>query len=523
MNTPAQPPVLPGATFDRIDPELVDPALLAAFPVTWARRNAALPARSRTDGRALLILPGPEGLALLPAAALAAGCDFAPVFAPRETILAAIEAAYFAAQPAPPAAQPPAPAAQPPAPAATGEDLLVRREEPAARALNEIILSAVRQGASDIHLEPDGAGGTHVRFRLSGRLYAQPDAAIPPPLGVQVVSRLKVMGGMDIAEHRLPQDGMAQVRAGNRAVDLRLSTIPSADGERAVLRLLNREDSLLPLSSLGMDGSVLSGFRTLLGRPNGIVAVCGPTGSGKTTTLYAALGSLDSARRNVMTIEDPVECRIDGISQMQVRPGIGLTFASGLRSLLRQDPDVVLVGETRDPETAEIAVRASLTGHLVLTTLHTNDAPSAVMRLVDMGVEPYLLASCLRGVLAQRLVRKVCPRCGVKVPADDASLSAAQGALARAAGCSAVMRANPDGCDACLEGHCGRTGIFELLLCGGAVSEAIHAGRLSSGELRASAGAGFLPMSADAAAKLRDLTTSPAEILSAIGGGADIP
>lgn len=533
MNERTRSPVSSGNFLDSIGPELFDSELLAAVPVTWARRNAALPARE-PRGRAILVLPGPEALALLPAAALAAGCDFAPAFAPREKILAAIEAAYFAARPTAPtaaAARPTAATAAAPSsgnaqPAAretpaAGEDLLVRRDEPAARALNETILSAVRQGASDIHLEPDGLGGAHVRFRLAGRLYSQPDATIPAPLGIQVVSRLKVMGGMDIAEHRLPQDGMAQVRAGTRAVDLRVSTIPTADGERAVLRLLNREDSLLPLTSLGMDGAALAGFQSLLERPNGIVAVCGPTGSGKTTTLYAALGSLDFARRNVMTIEDPVECRINGISQTQVRPGIGLTFASGLRSLLRQDPDVVLVGETRDPETAEIAVRASLTGHLVLTTLHTNDAPSAVMRLVDLGVEPYLLSSCLRGVLAQRLVRKVCRRCGVKVPAGDASLGAAQAALARAAGCDSVMRANSAGCGECLEGHRGRTGIFELLLCDDNVAEAIHAGRLSTGELRAAAGNGFLPMAADAARKLRSLETTAAEILSAIGGGAE--
>jgi type II secretory ATPase GspE/PulE/Tfp pilus assembly ATPase PilB-like protein len=216
---------------------------------------------------------------------------------------------------------------------------------------------------------------------------------------------------MDIAERRLPQDGTARVRVGEREIDVRVSTVPVAEGERVVLRLLDRESALLPLSSLGMSDEVLSGFRSLLAMPHGMIVVSGPTGSGKTTTLYASLRELDSAHRNILTIEDPVEYQLPDIGQIQVKPKIGLTFAAGLRHMLRQDPDIVLVGETRDIETAEIAVRASLTGHLVFTTLHTNDAAGSVLRMVDMGVEPYLLASCLRGVLAQRLVRRLCPAC----------------------------------------------------------------------------------------------------------------
>ena len=357
--------------------------------------------------------------------------------------------------------------------------------------------------------------GARVRFRLSGRLYEQ--SAPPRGLAAQVVSRIKVLAGMDIAEHRLPQDGMTQVRVGGRVVDVRVSTIPVADGERVVLRLLNRDDSLLPLSALGMPEDVLTDFSAMLSLPNGIVVVCGPTGSGKTTTLYSALGTLNATRRNVMTIEDPVEYRLPNIAQIQVKPKIGLTFASGLRHVLRQDPDVVLVGETRDAETAEIAVRASLTGHLVFTTLHTNDAPSAVMRLVDMGVEPYLLASCLRGVLAQRRVRRDGWHCMQTVPFGGGA-GAAEEAVARAAGCSGVLRAQ--GCEKCLEGYVGRVGVFELLPCGGAVADAIHDGRLSPDELRAaagSAGGGFRPMSADAARKLREGVTTPAEVLAAIG------
>ena len=520
----------------RVDAALFDPALIAAIPVTWAREQAVLPARL-PDGRAVLLMPGTVGLGALQQASLAAGAALEPAFAPRAEILRAIDEAYFAGKarsekPAPAGStedtksvEPDSslltlnsslPGASAPS-AAPGLDLLLDSAEPVARFLNDTLLEAIRRGASDVHLDPAPDGGARVRFRLSGRLYDRP--APPRGLAAQLVSRVKVLAGMDIAEHRLPQDGMTQVRAGGgRAVDIRVSTIPVADGERVVMRLLNRDDSLLPLADLGMPDDVREGFSSLLAAPNGIVVVSGPTGSGKTTTLYAALGSLDATRRNVMTIEDPVEYRLPGIAQIQVAPKIGLTFASGLRHILRQDPDVVLVGETRDAETAEIAVRASLTGHLVFTTLHTNDAPSAAMRLVDMGVEPYLLASCLRGVLAQRLVRRACPHCAKLLPFGDPSVPPSEEAVARAAGAPGVLRAV--GCDRCLEGYVGRIGVFELLRCGGAVAEAIHAGRLAADDLREAAAATglFRPMADDAARKLRDRVTTPAEVLAALGG-----
>lgn len=528
----------------RVGAELFDPVLVASIPVTWAREQAVLPARL-PDGRAVLLMSGTAGLAALQQASLAAGAPLEPAFAPRAEILRAIDEAWFAGKPqsgapdadaVPPPSAPPSPDAPPsssiPPPsssvlrpssfpaaaeaAAAGLDLLVDSPEPVARFLNETLLDAIRRGASDVHLDPAPDGGSRVRFRLSGRLY---DRERPPRgLAAQIVSRVKVLAGMDIAEHRLPQDGMAQVRAGGgRAVDVRVSTIPVADGERVVMRLLNRGDSMLPLAALGMPDDVREGFSALLAAPNGIVVVSGPTGSGKTTTLYAALGSLDSTRRNVMTIEDPVEYRLPGIAQIQVAPKIGLTFASGLRHVLRQDPDVVLVGETRDAETAEIAVRASLTGHLVFTTLHTNDAPSAVMRLVDMGVEPYLLASSLRGVLAQRLVRRACQHCARMLPFGDPAAPPSEEAVARAAGAEGVLRAV--GCPRCLEGYVGRVGVFELLPCGGAVAEAVHAGRFAAGDLRAAAepAGAFRPMSDDAARKLRDRVTTPAEVLAALG------
>ena len=513
---------------ETLGPELFDPAFVTALPVDWARRHAVLPVRL-PGGSAALAMPDSASMPLLQHASLATGEDMAPVFAPRAEILRAVDAAWFAgrgtgsAATAAPEARPAAPAAgetarpAAPGPAAGSEgDLLVARGEPVERFWSDTLLDAVREGASDVHADPLPDGGVRIRFRLSGRLYDRPGP--PQGLGRQVVSRVKVLAKMDIAEHRLPQDGMMQLRAGGRAVDVRVSTVPVADGERVVLRLLDREDSLRPLSALGMPEPVHDAFSALLASPNGIVVVSGPTGSGKTTTLYSALGGMDATRRNVMTVEDPVEYRLPGIAQIQVKPKIGLTFASGLRHILRQDPDVVLVGETRDAETAEIAVRASLTGHLVFTTLHTNDAASAPMRLVDMGVEPYLLASCLRGVLAQRLVRRACPSCSRVLPFGSADLSGVEERLARAAGCTGVLRA--PGCASCLEGGVGRTGVFELLRCDAAVADAIHAGRLDAASLAAAAGPALLPMSADASAKLRASVATPAEILAALGPSA---
>jgi general secretion pathway protein E len=268
----------------------------------------------------------------------------------------------------------------------------------------------------------------------------QPNRALHAAL----ISRLKIMAELDISEKRLPQDGRISLRIGGRAVDVRVSTLPSAHGERAVLRLLDKGESKFTLESLGMSGDVLSRFDRLIQQPHGIVLVTGPTGSGKTTTLYASLGRIDTASTNVLTVEDPVEYELAGIGQTQVNPKIDLTFAKALRAILRQDPDVIMIGEIRDFETAQIAIQASLTGHLVLATLHTNDAPSAVTRLTDMGVEPFLLSSSLLGVLAQRLVRKLCPHCK-KVDARG--------------------RYHPVGCAECgSSGYKGRTGVYELMV-----------------------------------------------------------
>jgi len=328
-------------------------------------------------------------------------------------------------------------------------------DAPIIRMINVLLTQALRQGASDIHIEPYETRSV-VRFRLDGKLQnvAEPHRA----LHAAMLSRIKIMANLDIAEKRLPQDGRISLRLAGRQVDVRVATLPTGYGERAVLRLLDKEGGKLQLSNLGMEAGTLAAMDALIHQPHGIVLVTGPTGSGKTTTLYAALSRIDSLGLNIMTVEDPIEYELDGVSQTQVNPKIDMSFARALRSILRHDPDVIMIGEIRDLETAQIAVQASLTGHLVLATLHTNDAVSATTRLVDMGVEPYLLSSSLLGVLAQRLVRKLCAACKAAYQPSAADLAELGGAYAGEA-----LYA-PGGCAECSgTGYAGRTGIYELL------------------------------------------------------------
>ena len=287
-----------------------------------------------------------------------------------------------------------------------------QQQPPAVRLLNLIVGEAIKRGASDIHFDPEERG-LIIRLRVDGVLqtHLQPSTELQSPL----ITRIKVMAKMDIAERRLPQDGRIKMRMGAKVIDFRVSTIPVANGERVVLRLLDKGNIILGLEYMGMPQRVLNPFRNLISCSEGLILVTGPTGSGKTTTLYSALSELKSSETNIMTIEDPIEYRLSGIAQIGVHPKIGLTFATGLRHILRQDPDIIMIGEIRDKETAEIAIQSALTGHLVLSTLHTNDACSAVTRLVDMGIEPYLISSCCLCALAQRLVRRVCETCrGIK-------------------------------------------------------------------------------------------------------------
>ena len=351
------------------------------------------------------------------------------------------------------------------------EDLLDQRDDaPIVRLINAVLAEAIREGASDVHLETFERR-LQVRFRIDGvmREVVQPKRALAPLL----VSRIKVMAKMDIAEKRIPQDGRMALRIGGREVDVRVSTLPTGNGERVVLRLLDKQAGALELPNLGMDAATLARLRGVVASPHGIFLVTGPTGSGKTTTLYAAMGELNRDSVNILTIENPIEYGIVGIGQTQVNDKASLTFARGLRAILRQDPDVVMVGEIRDLETAQTAVQASLTGHLVMSTVHTNTAVGAVTRLVDMGVEPFLIASSVVGVLAQRLVRVLCPACRAEAAPNALErrfLGAPDGARSQP-----IYRAK--GCDACgHSGFKGRTGIYELVVADDGLRELIHDG-----------------------------------------------
>lgn len=337
-------------------------------------------------------------------------------------------------------------------------DLLEQSDEnPVIRMVNMLLLEAIQYGSSDIHFEPTEAG-LSIRYRVDGIL--QQKHVPPREYQLQILTRLKVMAKMDIAEHRLPQDGRIKLRHGGREIDFRVSTLPIVYGERIVIRILDKGNVVLGLDRIGMNQHHLAQFRKLVSMPEGIVLVTGPTGSGKTTTLYSAISEVNDAEINIMTIEDPVEYKIAGISQMNVNPRIELTFARGLRHILRQDPDVIMIGEIRDRETAEIAIQASLTGHLVFSTLHTNDAPSALTRLADMGIEPYLLASSILGVVAQRLVRRICPECKIEYSPSREEIEEL--------GCvsyAGLKLYKGMGCSACFgTGYKGRLALYELML-----------------------------------------------------------
>jgi general secretion pathway protein E len=335
---------------------------------------------------------------------------------------------------------------------------------PIIRVLNLILLEAIQQGASDIHFEPY-EGALRIRYRIDGVL--QNRHAPAPEFQLSLITRLKVMAKLDIAEHRLPQDGRIKLRMGRREIDFRVSTVPVHGGERVVLRILDKGNVIVGLDKLGMGEETLRAFRRQIAVTEGIVLVTGPTGSGKTTTLYSAISERASDEVNIMTIEDPVEYHFEGIAQIGVQPKIGLDFPRGLRHILRQDPDIILIGEIRDRETAEIAIQASLTGHLVLSTLHTNDAPSAITRLVDMGIESYLLSSSIIGVLAQRLVRKICPECG-----QDREASLEEKQVLGEKGIFFVKEGK--GCSACYgTGYKGRHGIYELMKVTAAIQKQI--------------------------------------------------
>ncbi|QSB02870.1 type II secretion system ATPase GspE [Methylomonas sp. EFPC1] len=352
------------------------------------------------------------------------------------------------------------------------EDLLESEDEaPIIRLINALLTEAIKENASDIHIESYEKRMV-VRFRVDGTLreIIEPQREFAP----MVISRLKVMAKLDIAEKRLPQDGRISLNIGGRTVDVRVSTLPSGHGERVVLRLLDKQANQLSLKQVGMSDYELNSIQQMIARPHGIILVTGPTGSGKTTSLYAVVNQLNQRSRNILTVEDPIEYYLDGVGQTQVNTKVDMTFAKGLRAILRQDPDIVMVGEIRDRETAEIAVQASLTGHLVLSTLHTNTAVGAITRLRDMGIEPFLLASSLVGVIAQRLLRKLCPHCKKpeQVPEQDLAKLGYRSETGKP-----VTVYQAQGCPQCHNhGYKGRAGIFEMIMLDSTMQQLIHDG-----------------------------------------------
>ncbi|HEU4385884.1 MAG TPA: type II secretion system ATPase GspE [Anaeromyxobacteraceae bacterium] len=387
-------------------------------------------------------------------------------------------------------------------------------EAPIIRLVNSLMFRAVKERASDIHINPEERD-IMVRYRIDGVLREVIRA--PKRVQASIASRIKIMGGLNIAEKRLPQDGRIRIKIAGRDVDIRLSTIPTAHGERIVMRLLDKSAVLLDLTELGFEDWQLQIMDSLITRSHGIVLVTGPTGSGKTTTLYGALSKINSPDLNILTIEDPVEIQLRGVGQVQVNPKIELTFANGLRSFLRQDPDIIMVGEIRDLETAEIAIQASLTGHLVLSTVHTNDAAGAVTRLLDMGVQPFLIASSLVGVLAQRLVRVLCPECKqayAPTPEELEQAGITREVLARAGNASGRVY-RPLGCPACQKtGYQGRTGIYELMLVDDDLRQLILKNVDSNTIKRKAVEKGMLTLLEHGAFKVARGVTTAAEVLS---------
>jgi general secretion pathway protein E len=485
--------------------------LINRLDVTWARKNRLVPIQA-TDDSVVVAFSNP--LALAPADELAFWLkkQIEVVVAPESEILRSLNLFFSAARD-------------------TADDLLLEMKTEDAEALradledipdlidsdesapviklvNMILFQAVSERASDIHIE-SGPGVVTVRYRIDGILY---DRLTPPRHYLPFLSsRIKVMASLDIAEKRLPQDGRFQFTVAEQNIDVRVSVIPTSEGERLVLRLLYKSSALLGLEELGLDRENLEKLIGLIVRPNGIVLSTGPTGSGKTTTLYAALTRLNSRDLNIITIEDPVEYSLSGVGQIQVNPKIGLTFARGFRSVLRHDPDVIMIGEIRDFETAEIATQAALTGHRVFSTLHTNDAPSAVTRLVDMGIEPYLVSSTIIGVEAQRLIRLLCPHCKEPYRPSPESLSKAGLDPAKLEGAQ-IFR--PRGCAECFHtGYRGRTGIYELLVVDESFQEAVARNPEANAVRQAAIKTGMKTLLEDGLHKIRQGKTSLEEVL----------
>lgn len=483
----------------------------------FAKKHVVLPLE-KIDGEMVVAVADPLNLEPLEELRMLLDAEIKAVYSPKETILTAINDCYNQAMGA--ASQLIAHMQDSSEDGGSDEELEVYdllddnyAQAPIIKLLNLILTEAIQQGASDLHFEPF-EDRMRVRYRIDGVL--QNRHAPATEYKTQLITRIKVMSRMDIAEHRLPQDGRIKLKMGRREIDFRVSSVPVAGGERIVLRILDKGNVSLGLDKIGMTPSMLKEFKSLISLPEGIILVTGPTGSGKTTTLYSTINELYSDESNIMTIEDPVEYNLKGIAQIGVHPKINLDFAAGLRHILRQDPDIIMIGEIRDVETAEIAIQAALTGHLVFSTLHTNDAPSAIARLVDMGIEPYLLSSSLIGVFAQRLVRMICPSCKEGYTPLEKELTSVglkagkliEGQLFRGVGCASCYHT----------GYKGRHGIYELMSVNNLMKQQIIKSP-DAVELRRLAGrSGMLSLLHHGAELARQGVTTVSEVLRASRG-----
>ncbi|MEW5952891.1 MAG: ATPase, T2SS/T4P/T4SS family [Bacillota bacterium] len=495
-----------GIPFISLETYTVDAAAVATIPIEVAKRYHALPIAFEGN-RLVVVMQQPYDIMALDDLRILTGYDIKPVIAPDSELDAAMEKYSRAGLGFEHEVDDEAPVED------AGVEMDESGERPAVQLANMIIAQAVGAKASDVHIE-SYEKYLRVRFRIDGVLH---DTMQPPRrMHASLVSRLKVMANMDIAERRIPQDGRMSLRLEGRNIDIRVASLPGSYGERVTMRLLDRSGSIITLEQLGIDPAILSRYKESIKLPYGFVLVTGPTGSGKSTTLYASLAAVDKVAKNVITVEDPVEYRMEGINQIQINPKAGLTFASGLRSILRSDPDIIMVGEIRDKETARIAVESALTGHLVLSTLHTNDAAGAVSRLTEMEIEPFLTASSLACVMAQRLVRKLCSNCKASYVMTRQELEAVPG-FPLQEGEDKIILYRPSGCMRCSNtGYRGRLGVYELLN----VSEKIQRltlERKSAREIKDTAVAeGMVTLRRDGLLKVRQGITSLEEIMRVV-------
>src|SRR3989338_597984 len=502
----------------KIEVETVDPALVEHLPINYAKDNEVLPLR-KDNGTIVVAVADPTNFQVIDDLRLLFHSNIKPVIAGSYEIVNAINAVYNKTTDKGEKAMTDLEEGMEEIAEDFNEpvDLLDASDEaPIIRLVNSLMFRAVKQKASDIHIEPFERD-LAVRFRIDGVLY---DVMHPPKRAQNsIISRVKIMAGLNIAEKRIPQDGRIRIKIAGKDIDMRVSTIPTAFGESVVMRLLDKSAVLLDISTLGFIGKNLDYINDVINRPHGIILVTGPTGSGKTTTLYSALSKINTQELKIITVEDPVEYQLPGINQMQVNPKIDLTFATGLRAFLRQDPDVIMVGEIRDKETAEIAIQASLTGHLVFSTLHTNDACSSITRLVDMGVEPFLVSSSVICIMAQRLVRSVCKDCARKYTPEEVELAKLG---LKPEDLKGRQFYRPVGCPNCLEtGYSGRTGIHEILMISDPVRSEIMKGSDASTIKKVAQSGGMKTLREDAAQKILMGWTTVEEVLSITQGDRD--